>query len=64
LLNKYDEQNVTKFFTDGSKTQDGTGFGIHGEFEVEKSLNNTATVFQAEAKVISYCQEQSYSYIF
>ena len=36
LLNKYDEQHGTKFFTDGSKTEDGTGFGIHGEFEVEK----------------------------
>ena len=57
ILNKYDQQSASNFFTDGSKTLDGTGFGIHGEFEVEKSLNNTATVFQAEAKAISYCAE-------
>ena len=38
----YDEQEGTKFFTDGSKTEHGTGYGIYGEFEVEQNLTNTA----------------------
>ena len=60
LSKRYDEQEGTKFFTDGSKTKYGTGCGIHGEFEVEQNLTSTATIIQVEAKVISHCAELIY----
>ena len=63
LSEKYIEKGDTKFFTDSSsKTEHGTGFGIDGEFVVEKNFINTAaTVFQAEAKAITYCAELIYN---
>ena len=43
------------FYTDGSKTENGTGFGVLGIIEISKRMNNLATVFQAEAKAITTC---------
>lgn len=37
LFGKYIEKGNTKFFTDDSKAEHGTGFGIDGEFVVEKT---------------------------
>lgn len=45
--------DALKFYTDGSKTNDGTGFGIHGTFEISRNMSNLATVFQAEAKALA-----------
>ena len=36
LSGKYIEKGDKRFYTDGSKTEHGTGFGIYGEFVVEK----------------------------
>ena len=55
---KYDEEPGIQFFTDGSKTEQGTGFGIYGEINVSKKLWDYATVFQAEALAINYCAKE------
>ncbi len=43
---------------DGSKTNEGTGFGTHGLFEISRNMNNMATLFQAEAKAVSVCAKE------
>jgi len=47
-----------KFYTDGSKTEEGTGFGIYGNIEISRNMENTSTIFQAEAKAITTCAEE------
>ena len=44
--------------TYGSKINEDTGFGIHGQFKISWNMNNMATIFQAEAKAVSVCAEE------
>ena len=57
-LNEGNNNETLKFYTDGSKNENGTGFGIFGTTTISKSLNKLATVYQAEAKAITICAEE------
>ena len=50
------EANTSTWYTDGSKTNEGTGFGVNGP-NVKKSvsLGYNATIFQAELVAIHDC---------
>ena len=50
--------DALNFYTDGSKTENGTGFGVYGTIKISKSMNELATIFQAEAKAITTCAEE------
>lgn len=57
----YDEDDVV-WFTDGSKTEEGSGSGIYGirpEGSIVLSLGKYATVFQTEVGAISVCLEEN-----
>ena len=50
------ERGSMVWYTDGSKTIDGAGIGIHGNgLTLSKSLGAHATVFQAEMHAIELC---------
>ena len=53
--------DALKYYTDGSKAKVGTGFGIHGAFEISRNMSNLATVFQAEAKALATYAEHIYA---
>jgi hypothetical protein len=50
------------WYTDGSRTKEDTGTGIHGvrpKIDIEVSLGRHATIFQAEVYAIIYCLLQN-----
>ena len=51
-----DERPGKKFFTDGSKTKQRTGFGIYGDNYTYENFWNYATVFQALE--INHCAKE------
>ena len=53
--------DALKYYHDGSKTKDGTGFGVHGAFEISRNMSNLATVFQAEAKALATCAKHIFA---
>jgi len=51
----YTKDSDLIYYTDGSKTEIGTGLGVHGSLNMSRTLPNHATVFQAETMAISQC---------
>ena len=50
------ERKSINWYTDGSKTGEGTGLGVHGpNTNLSESLGKTATIFQAELQAIKIC---------
>jgi ribonuclease HI len=58
----HSRENSITWYTDGSKTVNGTGAGIHGthpEHSISLSLGVYATVFQAEIHAIEVCLREN-----
>lgn len=54
------EANSTVWYTDGSKTKEGTGAGVKGpNFSVSKPLGVEATIFQAELIAMDICIQEN-----
>ena len=49
-------KNDSVWYTDGSKTEEGTGFGVYGpRTRISCSLGKTSTIFQAELEAVRNC---------
>lgn len=52
-------ESSQNWFTDGSKTDEGTGSGVYGpSIKISIALDNSATVFQTEVLALSVCAQE------